>query len=122
MAARLVPLDEGPTILLDRPITLIGRHPECDIRIDSKKVSRRHCCVVQLESRLIIRDLGSTNGIYYNGQRVEEVELSPDDEVVISNLRFQVVVDEEDHPTPDSVVQGGPFGEGAGEGPPRHDD
>ena len=31
--------------LLDKPIMLFGRHPECDITIDSRKISRRHCCV-----------------------------------------------------------------------------
>jgi pSer/pThr/pTyr-binding forkhead associated (FHA) protein len=97
MAVRLVPLAEGPPISLDRPIVFVGRHADCDVRIDSKKVSRRHCCLVQLHDRLVIRDLGSTNGVYCNGQRIAEAVLAPSDEVQIANLRYQVVV--EDSPT-----------------------
>jgi pSer/pThr/pTyr-binding forkhead associated (FHA) protein len=84
-------MGEGPTIPLDRPIVLIGRHPDCDVRIDSHKISRRHCCLVQTEDKLVLRDLGSTNGIYWNGQRVEEAILAPDDEVQIGHLHYQVV-------------------------------
>jgi pSer/pThr/pTyr-binding forkhead associated (FHA) protein len=94
MAVRLVPLEDGPLISLDRPIIFVGRHVDCDIRIDSKKISRRHCCIIQLQDRLVIRDLGSTNGIYCNGQRVEEAVLTPHDEVQIANIRYQVVVND----------------------------
>lgn len=94
MPARLVPLGEGPPISMDRPIVFVGRHADCDIRIDSKKISRRHCCIVQLRDKLMIRDLGSTNGIFRNGQKVEEAVLARDDEVQIANVRYQVILDE----------------------------
>ncbi len=90
MSVRLMPMGEGPAIPLDKPIVFIGRHADCDIRIDSKKISRRHCAIVQLHDRLVIRDLGSTNGIYWNGQRVEEAVLAPKDEIQIANLHYQV--------------------------------
>jgi pSer/pThr/pTyr-binding forkhead associated (FHA) protein len=60
MPAQLVALSEGPNILLDKPVLLLGRHPECDIQIDSRKISRRHCCIAQVEDHLVVRDLGST--------------------------------------------------------------
>ena len=91
MAVRLVPLGEGPTIPVDRAIILIGRHPECDVRIESRKISRRHCCIVQFNDRLAVRDLGSTNGVYLNGQRIEEAFVAPRDELQIGDLRYQVV-------------------------------
>jgi len=90
MAPRLVPIGDGPPIALDRPIIFVGRHADCDVRIDSKKISRRHCCFIQLRDRLIVRDLGSTNGIYRNGQRVHQAVLTLEDEVQIANLRYQV--------------------------------
>jgi len=40
MPARLVALDEGSDIHLDRTMLLVGRHPECDARLDSIRVSR----------------------------------------------------------------------------------
>jgi pSer/pThr/pTyr-binding forkhead associated (FHA) protein len=103
MAVRLVPLGDGPPISLDRPIVFVGRHVDCDIRIDSKKISRRHCCIIQLQDRLVIRDLGSTNGIYCNGQRVEEAVLTPQDEVQIANFRYRVIVNDAG---PDSPLAG----------------
>ena len=57
MPAQLVALSEGPNILLDKPVLLLGRHPECDIQIDSRKISRRHCCIAQVEDHLVVRDL-----------------------------------------------------------------
>ena len=97
MAIRLAPLGEGPLIPLDRPIVFVGRHADCDVCIESKKISRRHCCIVQLHDKLVIRDLGSTNGIYFNGQRVDEAVIDVEDELQIANLRYQVVKGE---PTP----------------------
>src|SRR4051794_31385163 len=79
MPARLVALDEGSDIHLDRTMLLVGRHPECDARLDSIRVSRRHCCMTQENGEVIVRDLGSTNGIRINGQRVEMGRLRPGD-------------------------------------------
>jgi pSer/pThr/pTyr-binding forkhead associated (FHA) protein len=93
MPAELIALTEGPNILLDKPILLLGRHPECDIQIDSRKISRRHCCIAQVEDFLVVRDLGSTNGIRINGVRVQEGRLKPSDELTIGNTRFQVRCD-----------------------------
>jgi predicted component of type VI protein secretion system len=90
MPAQLVALTEGPNILLDKPILLFGRNPECDIQIDSRKVSRRHCCIAQVNDYLVVRDLGSTNGIRINGVRVTEGRLRSGDELTIGNHRYTV--------------------------------
>jgi pSer/pThr/pTyr-binding forkhead associated (FHA) protein len=90
MPAQLVALTEGPNILLDKPILLFGRHPECDVQIDSRKISRRHCCIAQVNNYLVVRDLGSTNGIRINGVRVLEGRLTVGDELTIGSHRYQV--------------------------------
>lgn len=90
MPIHLLSLAEGPSILVDKPILLFGRHQECDVQMNSKKVSRRHCVLAQVEDYLIIRDLGSTNGIRINGERVREGKVVPGDELVIGNFRYQV--------------------------------
>lgn len=94
MPARLVPLTSGtaPPIPLERPVLLIGRHPECDIALNLPSVSRRHCCVVQASERLVIRDLGSRHGIRVNGRRVDEQQLRPGDEVAIAHLLYRLEV------------------------------
>jgi pSer/pThr/pTyr-binding forkhead associated (FHA) protein len=90
MPPQLVALTEGPNILLDKPILLLGRHQECDIQLGSRKVSRRHCCLAQVNDYLVVRDLGSTNGIRINGVRVLEGSLRTGDEITIGNQRYQV--------------------------------
>src|SRR5437763_4834231 len=93
MPAQLLALTDGPSILLDKPILLLGRHPECDIQLNSRKVSRRHCCIAQVRDYLVVRDLGSTNGIRVNGSRVLEGKLQSGDELTIGNFRYQVAWD-----------------------------
>jgi predicted component of type VI protein secretion system len=99
MPAQLVALNDGPSILVDKPILLIGRHPECDIQIDSRKISRRHCCIAQVADYLVVRDLDSTNGVRINGVRVVEGPLRAGDELTIGNHRYQVTWDN-DRPGP----------------------
>jgi predicted component of type VI protein secretion system len=98
MPAQLVALHDGPSILLDKPILLLGRHPECDIQIDSRKISRRHCCIAQVSDYLVVRDLGSTNGVRINGARVVEGRLAAGDELTIGSHRYRVAWDSEVNP------------------------
>jgi hypothetical protein len=90
MPPQLVALTEGPDILLDKPILLVGRHQECDILIPSRKISRRHCLIAQVNDYLVVRDLFSTNGIRVNGIRVKEGSLRAGDELTIGNFRYEV--------------------------------
>ena len=90
MPSRLVALDEGPDIMLDRAMVVVGRHPACDTRLDSLRVSRHHCCMTQENGEVIVRDLGSTNGIRINGQRVEIGRLRAGDELSIAHIRYRL--------------------------------
>ena len=92
MSFQLVPLIQGtsPIIALHRPVILIGRHLECDVRLDSPKISRRHCCVAIAYDRVVIRDLGSRNGVRVNGQMVEEARLREGDEVALGPLLYRL--------------------------------
>lgn len=106
MSARLVPLLSGgvaPTIPLARPVVLIGRHPDCDVRIDLPQVSRRHCCLALANDRLFIRDLGSRHGVRVNGRVVAEERLQPGDEVAIGHLIYRL--EEADSAPPPSVPE-----------------
>ena len=91
MSFQLVPLSQGttPVIALQRPVVLIGRHVDCDARVDSTKVSRRHCCVAMAYDRVIIRDLGSRNGLRVNGRVIEDVRLQAGDEVAIGPILYR---------------------------------
>ncbi|WP_435006959.1 FHA domain-containing protein [Tundrisphaera lichenicola] len=90
MPARLVALDEGSDIPLDRAMVVVGRHPLCDVRLDSLRISRHHCCMTQEKDELVVRDLGSTNGIRINGERVERGRLRTGDELSIAHIRYRL--------------------------------
>jgi pSer/pThr/pTyr-binding forkhead associated (FHA) protein len=97
MSFRLSPLKKGtaPVIALYRPVLLIGRHLECDVRIDSPKISRRHCCVAMAYDRVLIRDLGSRNGVRVNGKPVDECRLFCGDELAIGPVIFRLELEDE---------------------------
>jgi predicted component of type VI protein secretion system len=92
MSVQLVPISAGsaPLVMISRPVILIGRHPECDVRIDSPQVSRRHCCVALAYERLTIRDLGSRNGVRVNGRIVDEAQLKSGDEIAIGPFLYRL--------------------------------
>lgn len=93
MPVRLVPVSPGKTIKLDKPVLLIGRNPDCDVILkQSRKVSRSHCLIACVENTIIVRDLGSTNGVWLNSQRVErESRLSVGDELSIADVQYNLV-------------------------------
>jgi pSer/pThr/pTyr-binding forkhead associated (FHA) protein len=89
MSARLVGINCSLTFSLEKPIVLVGRHPDCDAVIQSSgKVSRRHCCVAHADTAFVLRDLGSMNGVKVNGSRVKETYLQSGDEVSIGDMQF----------------------------------
>jgi pSer/pThr/pTyr-binding forkhead associated (FHA) protein len=103
MPAQLVPINGGstPAVLISRPVILVGRHIECDVRIDSPQISRRHCCLAMAYDRLVIRDLGSSNGVRVNGRVVDEAQLKHGDEVAIAQFIYRLV---SDMPAPNTAL------------------
>jgi pSer/pThr/pTyr-binding forkhead associated (FHA) protein len=110
MSYQLIPAGKEayPPIPVHRPVQLIGRHPECDFRLDLPKISRRHCCLALAYDRVLIRDLGSHNGLRVNGQVVEEAQLHPGDEVAIGPLIYRLVL-QGDVPNEDSSKESADF-------------
>ena len=110
---QLVALSEGINIPLDKPIVLIGRHQECDIQIPSRKISRRHCCIALVVDHLVVRDLGSTNGIRINGIKVVEGNVQANDELTIGNMRYQLRWSSESEQTVSASLKNGIKADGA---------
>lgn len=72
--------------------TVVGRHRECGLRIPCAEVSRRHCILRLLDGVLTIEDLGSLNGIYVNGERVQGCRsIAGGDRIEIGPVLFSAV-------------------------------
>ena len=110
MVAVLHPTGPGQQIPIDRAVVLIGRGPECDAVIDfSTKISRMHCALVQVDTGYYIRDLGSMNGVWVDGQRVEkDAKLTNGVEVAIGDVKFQYLENVQPAAKPARVVEGRP--------------
>src|SRR5687767_13777877 len=65
----------GRSFTLNKEETLIGRTPESEVRLDDYGLSRRHAKVVRSDGQWIIMDLGSTNGTYHDGERIQVLTL-----------------------------------------------
>jgi pSer/pThr/pTyr-binding forkhead associated (FHA) protein len=66
----------------------IGRTPGNAIVIDNAGVSRRHAVIRVKGDKVVIEDLGSANGTFVRGQRIEEYELRDGDEIAIVKHRL----------------------------------
>lgn len=60
----------GQTFVLDRDRLTVGRDPSNDVVINDAQISRQHARITRQGEKLVIEDLGSTNGTFANGMRL----------------------------------------------------
>jgi len=74
---------------LDRAEMVMGRHPDCDIVLDSGAVSRQHAKMVRAGAIFLVEDLKSRNGTFVNGQLIAEpTKLSDGDVIRVCDLEL----------------------------------
>ena len=85
---------ERRSFSITRDMTVVGRREDCDLRIPLGDISRKHCRFVRDGDTLRIEDLGSSNGTYHNGARVDkEALLQPGDSIQVGPVVFVLQVD-----------------------------
>lgn len=67
---------------------IIGRNASCNLTVESGRVSREHAEIVRHGTGYLIRDLRSTNGVYINGEQIDEHVLVDGDTVAIADFEF----------------------------------
>jgi len=70
--------------------TIIGRSRQADLTVAHPMISRRHCKLYEVDGLLMVRDLGSLNGLYVGGRQVSEAALHPNAEFSVGPLTFRV--------------------------------
>lgn len=97
-AAALLPLDvaagQAP-LRLPGESCLVGRSEECDVVLADKSVSKRHAQFLGTAGQWSIKDLGSSNGVWVNGEKVGEARLKRGDQLKLGRLVFEFTAEEE---------------------------
>ncbi|WP_442914952.1 FHA domain-containing protein [Leifsonia sp. Leaf264] len=78
----------GARFLLDADVTTTGRHPDADIFLDDVTVSRHHAQFLRHGTAFEVKDLGSLNGTYFDGVRIETALLADGAEVQVGKFRL----------------------------------
>ncbi|CAN5755181.1 hypothetical protein BH23PLA1_BH23PLA1_22030 [soil metagenome] len=72
-------------------VTTVGREEGCQLKINSSQVSRKHCELFEKKGLLLVKDLGSSNGTFVNGKRIDgQRVLEIGNELGIGPIKFRV--------------------------------
>ncbi|UNX54998.1 DUF3662 domain-containing protein [Georgenia sp. TF02-10] len=89
---------DGQRYLLTGPVTVIGRGSEADIIVDDSGVSRRHLEIRVTPGGVIATDLGSTNGTFVEGHRIDAATLVDGNTITIGRTRVMFWTGADDDP------------------------
>jgi FHA domain-containing protein len=76
---------DGKRLPVDKRVMVLGRAQDCDVQISDPNISRRHAEIRQEETSYWIVDLGSTNGMEVNGQRLRQAKLEDGDRITLGS-------------------------------------
>lgn len=95
MAKLLIHEDQQPLreIRLYKPRTRIGRASECEIQLSSSGVSRKHALITREGDTFFIEDLGSTNAVLINREKIQRAPLKHGDRIDIHHFVLDFVED-----------------------------
>jgi pSer/pThr/pTyr-binding forkhead associated (FHA) protein len=63
--------EAGKAYQILKPVVTIGRGSQADIQLSDAAISRKHCVIEISAEQAVLRDLGSTNGTFVSGQRID---------------------------------------------------
>ena len=98
----ITPAGGGKRFKIQEPC-ILGRSSDCDFVIEDNKISRYHLIVRPIKSGLIVRDLGSKNGVFLNGKRIMDDEWVKHGDVLLLGETFLSV----DYPQSMAAERGG---------------
>ena len=81
----LAGVSAGEMFKLQEETTVVGRGPKVAVRLNDEGVSREHCRFVRQGEKIVVEDLGSTNGTFCNGVRIERRELTDGDKIMVGS-------------------------------------
>lgn len=94
----------GAEYELARERLALGRGPGVDLALEDAALSKEHALLEYADGGFRVRDLGSTNGLFVNGERTQERALRHGDRIEAGEHRFQLVVEEREGAAPVHVL------------------
>lgn len=86
--------DAGKVFRIDKPRVILGRGAGCDIQLTDSEVSRRHAMLEIRGDEVSIKDLGSTNGTFVDGVKVNQATLESQQEFSLGTTTLMLIVTE----------------------------
>src|SRR3954447_14906795 len=81
--------DAGKEFEFDQDSVVIGRNPECNVILYDAGVSRKHCRIFNEGNRILIEDMGSSNGTKVNGSAISKKQaLTDGDQITLGPVVF----------------------------------
>lgn len=74
---------------------IIGRHSTNDIPLPDRTVSKRHAVIGRVRGQAVVKDLGSRNGTFVNGQKIEKAILSCGDRLKVGSVMLRFFQEDE---------------------------
>lgn len=87
--------DAGKVFRITQPRVVLGRGAGCDIQLTDSEVSRRHAMLEIRGDEVTLKDLGSTNGTFVDGVRVQESRLASQQEFSLGTTTLMLIVTEQ---------------------------
>ena len=78
--------DSGRKFQVDGGRLIVGRGPECDIRLSQGSISRNHVAIELTDGSWFLEDLGSQNGTFIDGEPVKRVELAHQTKIQLGTI------------------------------------
>lgn len=89
---RLVLVLKDREVVIDSERFLVGRDVSCDLTIEAPRISRQHAIIHVLRDGIELEDLGSSNGTWYEGERIEKRKLSHGDEIHFGDVPVRLEI------------------------------
>ncbi|MBI5548241.1 MAG: sigma 54-interacting transcriptional regulator [Deltaproteobacteria bacterium] len=83
--------DVGRSVFAKAGTLRVGKDPSCDLMLHDSTVSRQHVELAILEDGIRVRDLGSTNGTFYLGQRLVEAIVRPGARITLGRTSLDLL-------------------------------
>jgi hypothetical protein len=84
---------------------IVGRSSDLDMVLVEEMVSRKHARITYDKDKIVIEDLGSTNGTFVNGEKIKRAQLKEGDRILIGTSILKLIIQES---APASRQQGRP--------------